>query len=65
VLYLSIGLRAKGGIAPYSRYQIRAFRELLGPQNITVLSLIVPGTNEFETEFRIDYEEQGLGFFRK
>jgi phosphatidylinositol alpha-1,6-mannosyltransferase len=61
IVYLSIGLRAKGGIARYSRYQIRALRELVGPRNLFVCSLIGAGDNDFEDEFAIDYEGKGTG----
>src|ERR1700730_705339 len=62
VLYLSIGLRARGGIARSRRDQIRALGELVGSENLFVLSLIGRGSNDFETDFSINYEVRGLGF---
>lgn len=61
ILYLAVGVHDKGGIARYSRYQIQALRELLGRQNVVVLSLLGTGQNDFEDAFSVDYNGGGIG----
>ena len=63
LLYLAIGVFDKGGISRYCRYQIRAMRELLGEQNVRVLSLFGSGPNDFEEEFPVDFSGRGVGIF--
>lgn len=60
MLYLSIGVFDKGGVARYSRYQIRALRELLGTREVTALSVRQPEPNGFEEPFGVDYYSGGL-----
>ena len=60
MLYLSIGVFDKGGVARYSRYQIRALRELLGTREVTVLSVREPEPGGFEEPFGVDYYAGGL-----
>lgn len=59
VLYLTPGCFDKGGISRYSRYQIRALRDLLGPEKVTVLSLLGPGEDCFEEPFEVDWHGSG------
>ncbi len=51
ILYLTTSCFDKGGIPRYSRYQIRALRELFGSENVRVLSLMGPDENSFEDDF--------------
>jgi phosphatidylinositol alpha-1,6-mannosyltransferase len=60
MLYLSIGVFDKGGVARYSRYQIRALRELLGTREVTALSVRQPEPGGFEEPFGVDYYAGGL-----
>jgi phosphatidylinositol alpha-1,6-mannosyltransferase len=60
MLYLSIGVFDKGGVARYSRYQIRALRELLGTREVTALSVREPEPGGFEEPFGVDYYAGGL-----
>lgn len=59
VLYLSPGSFDKGGISRYTRYQIRALRELLGAGAVSVASLLPPDVGGFEDAFAVDFA--GLG----
>ncbi|MCL4752349.1 MAG: glycosyltransferase family 4 protein [Myxococcales bacterium] len=59
VLYLTPGCFDKGGISRYSRYQIRALRDLLGADNVSVLSLLGPGDDSFEEPFEVDWHGSG------
>lgn len=59
VLYLTPGCFDKGGISRYSRYQIRALRDLLGAENVAVLSLLGPGEDSFEEPFEVDWHGSG------
>jgi phosphatidylinositol alpha-1,6-mannosyltransferase len=59
VLYLTPGCFDKGGISRYSRYQIRALRELLGPGSVTALSLLGPDEGSFEEPFPVDFHARG------
>ena len=61
ILFLGIGVFDKGGISRYCRYQIRALRELVGPENVNVMSLFPPRPNDFEEPFQVDYRGCGLG----
>lgn len=59
VLYVTPGCFDKGGISRYSRYQIRALRDLLGPEKVNVLSLLGPGADSFEEPFEVDWYGAG------
>lgn len=61
ILYLATGVFDKGGIARYSRYQIQALREILGPERVDVLSLLPPPADALETPFLIGYAGRGVG----
>jgi phosphatidylinositol alpha-1,6-mannosyltransferase len=64
-LYITPGCFDKGGISRYSRYQISALREILGPENITALSLLGPDEESFETPFTIDWYSGTTSFASK
>ena len=53
ILYLTPGCFDKGGISRYGRYQIEALREVIGAENVRVLSLLGPDGDEFETDFDV------------
>lgn len=55
LLYLTPGCFDKGGISRYSRYQIEALRQLLGAENVRVLSLLGPDVDDFEAPFEVDW----------
>lgn len=59
VLYLSPGVFDKGGVSRYARYQVRALRDLLGPREVTVLSLLPPDEHAFEDPFAADFASFG------
>lgn len=59
ILYLTPGCFDKGGISRYARYQIRALRELLGSENVKVLSLLGPDAESFEEPFAVDWYGSG------
>jgi len=59
LLYLTPGCFDKGGISRYSRYQIRAWREVLGNSNVRALSLMGPDENSFEEPFEVDFYAGG------
>lgn len=59
VLYLAPGVFDKGGISRYCRYQIRALRETLGDDALTVLSLAPPDANSFEDPFAVNFASFG------
>lgn len=59
VLYLTPGCFDKGGISRYTRYQIRALREILGPAQVTALSLLGPDEGSFEEPFPVDFHARG------
>ncbi len=68
IVYLSPGVFDKGGISRYSRFQIRALRDLLGDDAVSVLSLAPPGPGDFEDAFPVDfasfgYTRTGKAFF--
>ncbi|MER8548323.1 glycosyltransferase family 4 protein [Mesorhizobium sp. M1169] len=48
VLFVTPGCFDKGGISRYSRYQIRALRNILGEENVRVYSLTGPDGTGFE-----------------
>lgn len=59
ILYLTPGCFDKGGISRYSRYQIDALRELYGEKHVTVLSLLGPDEDSFETPFSVAWHAGG------
>jgi phosphatidylinositol alpha-1,6-mannosyltransferase len=59
LLYLTVGCFDKGGISRYNRYQIRTWRELLGENNVRVLSLKGPDEDSFEEPFAVHYYAGG------
>lgn len=59
ILYLTPGCFDKGGISRYSRYQIRALRELFGTGNVRALSLLAPCGNDFEEKFDVHWHGNG------
>jgi len=65
VLFLTPGCFDKGGISRYSRYQIRALRELSGEQAVTVLSLLGPDQMSFETPLSVAWAGGGNGTRQK
>jgi phosphatidylinositol alpha-1,6-mannosyltransferase len=64
-LYMSVGVFDKGGVSRYSRYQIRALREVLGERALITLSLRGPECGGFEDPIEIDYYAGGLGWFSR
>lgn len=58
-LYLSPGVFDKGGISRYGRYQVRALREILGSDAVSVLSLLPPDERSFEEPFAVDFASFG------
>lgn len=65
VLYLTPGCFDKGGISRYSRYQISALRELLGGDQVRVLSLLGPDSTSFEETFKADWYGGMDSFFTR
>ncbi len=59
-LYLTPGCFDKGGISRYNRYQIASLRELLGEDNVDVLSLLGPGEDSFEAPIDVRFTAGGL-----
>jgi phosphatidyl-myo-inositol dimannoside synthase len=64
-VFLTTGCFDKGGISRYCRYQIQALREVLGPGNVKVLSLLGPDGNGFETPFEVDWHGDRGSFWDK
>ncbi len=65
VLYLTPGCFDKGGISRYTRYQIEALREILGPDRVRVLSLLGPDEHSIEAPFTVDFHASGNGASHK
>lgn len=63
VLYLTPGVFDKGGISRYGRYQIQALRDLVGDENVRVVSLMSPesGHPALESPFSVDWHGPGNG----
>jgi phosphatidyl-myo-inositol dimannoside synthase len=61
VIYLTPGCFDKGGISRYSRYQIKGLREIYGPSNVRVLSLLGPGRDSFEDPFDVEWHGTQVG----
>jgi phosphatidylinositol alpha-1,6-mannosyltransferase len=55
ILYLTPGCFDKGGISRYTRYQITALREIVGPSNVCAFSLLGPTPSGFERPFQVDW----------
>lgn len=65
VLYLTPGCFDKGGISRYNRYQVRALRELLGSDAVSVLSVLGPGDDSFEDAIQVDFAAGGVQLRQK
>ena len=65
LLFLTPGCFDKGGISRYSRYQIKAWREILGEENVHVLSLLGPDENSFEEAFPVTFSAGGVAWMHK
>ena len=65
VLYLTPGCFDKGGISRYSRYQIRAWREIFGPANVRVFSVLGPDGESFEDPVATSFYAGSLRLFDK
>jgi phosphatidylinositol alpha-1,6-mannosyltransferase len=61
ILYLTPGCFDKGGISRYNRYQVTALRELVGEENVRVLSLLGPQKGDFEEDFKVYWNGWGAG----
>jgi phosphatidylinositol alpha-1,6-mannosyltransferase len=61
VLFVTPGCFDKGGISRYSRYQLRALRELLGPENVRSLSMMGPDGDSIEEPFSVTWHGGGVG----
>jgi phosphatidylinositol alpha-1,6-mannosyltransferase len=61
VLYLTPGCFDKGGISRYSRYQVAALREIMGPERVRVFSLLGPDGDSFEDAFESTWHGGGNG----
>lgn len=59
ILYLTPGCFDKGGISRYTRYQIAALREIVGPRNVHALSLLGPDADSLEEPFAVDFHASG------
>jgi phosphatidylinositol alpha-1,6-mannosyltransferase len=59
VVYLTPGVFNKGGISRYGRHQVRALRELLGEDAVSVISLDPPAAGDFEEPFAVDFASFG------
>ncbi len=65
IVYLTTSCYEKGGIGRFSRYQIRAIRELYGNSNVRVLSLLGPGEHSLETPIDVDYKGSNASLINK
>jgi phosphatidylinositol alpha-1,6-mannosyltransferase len=52
---MTTGCFDKGGISRYSRYQIRALREIYGSKRVRVMSLLGPQSGGFEDPVAVDW----------
>ena len=52
---MTTGCFDKGGISRYSRYQIRALREIYGSKRVRVISLLGPQPGGFEDRVAVDW----------
>jgi len=60
ILYLSPGCFDMGGISRYNRYQIQALREIVGPENVKVLSLLGKENGGFKENFEVYWTANGI-----
>ncbi len=65
IVYLATGVFDKGGISRYSRYQIQGLRDLLGDDKVYILSLLGPGSDDFEEPFNVNYHGNGISLTSK
>jgi phosphatidylinositol alpha-1,6-mannosyltransferase len=56
ILYLTPGCFDKGGISRYNRFQIQAFREIAGDDNVRVYSLRRKKPGDFEEGFAVAWQ---------
>lgn len=61
ITYLTPGVFDKGGISRYCRYQINVLRELLGRENVQVISRSGPKHDDTDFEMQFDVTWQGSG----
>ncbi len=61
ILYLTPGCFNKGGISRYTRFQISAFRALLGDAQVRAVSLMGPDGESFEAPFAVDFHAESNG----
>jgi len=64
IVVLATGVFDKGGISRYTRYHVRALRELEDDQ-VFVLSLLGRGRDDFEETFAVDYAGNGTSLTSK
>jgi phosphatidylinositol alpha-1,6-mannosyltransferase len=64
-LYLTTGCFDKGGVSRFSRYQLRAARELYGPDNVRCLSLLGPDEQSFEEPCTVTWHGTRGGLVNK
>ena len=65
ILFVTPGCFDKGGISRYSRYQIRALRELYGFDSVRVLSMLPPSEEGFEDPISVTWHGPGTGLRSK
>ena len=65
IVYLATGVFDKGGISRYSRYQVRALRDVVGHSQLCVLSILGPRSNDFEEPFCVNYHGNGIRLTNK
>lgn len=65
IVALATGVFDKGGISRYTRYQVRALRDLAQDDQIHVLSLLGPSPSDFEEPFTVYHHGSGVGWISK
>lgn len=65
ILYITTGCFDKGGISRYSRYQIKALKEIYGYENIKVLSFLGPDNDSFEEKMEVNYHGNANNIFQR
>jgi phosphatidylinositol alpha-1,6-mannosyltransferase len=63
ILYLTPGCFDKGGISRYNRFQISAFRQLLGDHNVLVHSLLPRSNQDLEGFFKVAWAPETSNHF--
>lgn len=63
ILYLTPGCFDKGGISRYNRFQIQAFRELLGDDSVRVYSLRHRKPGDLEQDFAVTWQARTASHF--